>query len=195
MVASSEQAARIATDASAFFADLTEGSRVLMATFGAYDVARNPLWHFIVSARARPQAIRQGIVSELRSLPESVKSGKLQPQESTNIVAALEDMSGRVDCSAYPTIVVVATDGIENSEYGQLSPKNAKPMFKGCAEIHFIRINGVSPKHTQQLVAEWQRWSKEPGSPRCRLFADSPHLARQGRRWGQALSPLAYQRR
>lgn len=109
------------------------------------------------------QAARIATDASLRSLPEYVKSGKLQPQESTNIVAALEDMSGRVDCSTYPTIVVVATDGIENSEYGQLSPKNAKPMFKGCAEIHFIGINGVLPKHTQQLVAEWQRWSKEAG--------------------------------
>jgi hypothetical protein len=31
------------------------------------------------------------------------------------------------------------------------------------ASRHFIGINGISPKHTQQLIAEWQRWSKEAG--------------------------------
>jgi hypothetical protein len=170
LVSSQEQASRIANDIAPFFDLLTEGSRVTMATFGAYDLTRNPMRQFVVSTRARPSAIKQGVLSEIQNLPVYAQTGKLQPQERTNIVAALEDIAGRADCQAFRTLVIVATDGIENSEYGQLPPKNAKPIFKGCAEIHFIGINGVSAKHTQQLIAEWQRWSNEAGFLKVRAI-------------------------
>jgi hypothetical protein len=170
LVASPDAADRIANDAAPYFDRLTEGSRVTMTTFGAYDVTRNPTREIKISARARPDAVRQSLLAEVRNLPDYVRKGTLKPQEQTNIVAALADFATRTDCTAFRTTVLVLTDGIENSQYGQLPPKQVEPIYKGCAEIVFIGINGESPVHTQRLIAEWTRWSTAAGFAKAKMI-------------------------
>ena len=71
-------------------------------------------------------------------------------------------------------MVILASDGVEDSEYVRLQKRSAllptpggKP-FRGCAEMQILGIGqGMnSPITTTRLRAEWARWAMAAGFAR-----------------------------
>ncbi len=100
-----------------------------------------------------------------------MRSGKWKSQDNTNILAFLDNISQSIGCAGMPTTVVLASDGIEDSEYVRLQKADAhlpapdgRP-FRGCAEMQILGIGqGThSPMETTHLRAEWTRWAAAAG--------------------------------
>jgi hypothetical protein len=76
-----------------------------------------------------------------------------------------------VDCSAMPVQVILATDGVEDSQVTNLARRTAtlpapqSAPFPGCEELMILGIGrGLnSPGDTERLVGEWQYWSQAAG--------------------------------
>ncbi len=103
--------------------------------------------------------------------PFLVKSGKWRSQDNTNILAFLDNVSQSIGCAGLPTTVVLASDGIEDSEYVRLQRSGAhlpapdgRP-FHGCAEMEILGLGqGTgSPVETTRLRTEWTRWARDAG--------------------------------
>lgn len=161
---SDEVAARVATDVVRYFPPLGDNARVTVMLFGEYDARRATISEIPVSARFRPEFVKQSVAETIRSIPKLVRDGKLKPHKATNIVGTLLDAAGRVDCKAQKVVVIAATDGQESSaDFGTMPPKQQRPVFAGCPELHFVGVNGASPKHTQALEDAWSRWAQLAG--------------------------------
>ena len=73
-----------------------------------------------------------------------------------------------------PTTIILATDGIEDSQYARLDdPSDHLPdaqgrPFAGCSELQILGIGeGTrSPIKTARLRSEWTRWAHEAGFAR-----------------------------
>ena len=103
--------------------------------------------------------------------PMLVRSGKWRSQSNTNILAFLDNVSQSIGCSGMPTTVVLASDGIEDSDYVRLQNSGAhlpapdgRP-FRGCSEMEILGLGqGTrSPIVTTRLRSEWTRWSAAAG--------------------------------
>ena len=100
-----------------------------------------------------------------------MRQGKWRTQNHTNILAFLDNVSQSIGCAKLPTTVILATDGLEDSEYARLKSSAAhlpapegKP-FSGCVELQMLGIGQgtKSPKETVRLRQEWSRWAKAAG--------------------------------
>ena len=73
-----------------------------------------------------------------------------------------------------PTTVILASDGIEDSEYARLDREDSRlPLpdghpFRGCAELQILGVGqGTrSPSETMRLRAQWGRWAEQAGFSR-----------------------------
>ena len=147
-------------------------SEVHVRTFGNYDATSNN-FHYdaVLSVRNRPDAVAADIGKLIAGTPMLVSSGKWRAQGRTNILAFLDNVSQSIGCSGLPTTVILASDGIEDSEYARLDHPDAhlpspdgRP-FAGCAELQILGLGeGTgSPSETVRLRGEWARWSHEAG--------------------------------
>jgi hypothetical protein len=92
-------------------------------------------------------------------------------QNSTNIVPFLMNIARSVDCRAMPVHVILATDGVEDSQVANLARRTAtlpapqSAPFPGCEELMILGIGrGLnSPGDTERLIGEWQYWSQAAG--------------------------------
>jgi hypothetical protein len=70
-----------------------------------------------------------------------------------------------------PTTVILASDGIEDSEYARLSLEDSRlpnpegQPFKGCSELQILGVGqGTrSPVQTMRLRGQWTRWAQVAG--------------------------------
>ncbi|HJW42487.1 MAG TPA: hypothetical protein VJ476_14820 [Rhizomicrobium sp.] len=164
----SKVAARIAN----IVRGLGMASEVHVRTFGSYDAASNNFqYDALISARNRPEHVAGEIERLIAGTPYLVKTGKWQSQERTNILAFLDNVSNSIGCGGLPTTVVLASDGIEDSEYVRLQrsgthlpPPDGRP-FRGCTEMEILGIGqGTgSPVETTRLRTEWSRWAAAAG--------------------------------
>ena len=161
-------AARIADEVRA----LGFASEVHVRTFGTYDASSNN-FHYdaVLSVRERPDAVAAEIEKLIASTPMLVSSGKWRAQGRTNILAFLDNVSQSIGCAGLPTTVILASDGIEDSEYARLDHPDAhlpspdgRP-FAGCAELQILGLGeGTgSPSETVRLRGEWARWTRAAG--------------------------------
>ena len=165
-------AAKVATRISNIVAGLGMASEVHVRTFGSYDASSNTFYYdALISARNRPEAVAAEIRKLIAGTPFLVKSGKWRSQSNTNILAFLDNVSQSLGCGGLPTTVVLASDGIEDSEYvrlqrsgAHLPPPEGRP-FRGCAEMEILGIGqGTrSPIETTRLRSEWTRWAAAAG--------------------------------
>lgn len=155
--------------------DLPLKSRVSVRTFGVYEGGTNPLRiDEVVSARAKPGDLAEGLATLVASLPVLVRDGKLKGQMKTNIVPFLETMSHVVDCGAQPTRVILLTDGAEDSEYGKLTryggslPVPTRALYEGCEELLILGIGQGfnSPQATERFRTAWADWADHAGFQR-----------------------------
>jgi len=147
-------------------------SEVHVRTFGSYDASSNNFYYDArISARNRPEVVAAEIRKLIAGTPFLVKSGKWVSQSNTNILAFLDNVSQSIGCAGMPTTVVLASDGIEDSEYVRLQKADAhlpapqgRP-FKGCAEMQILGLGQgtKSPIITTRLRTEWTRWSWAAG--------------------------------
>lgn len=150
---------------------LAPHSRVMLRTFGSYDVTANALKvDQVISARAKPDAVADGLRVLIANIPKLIRDGKLEAQGFTNILPFLDTMSQVVDCAAQPTDYILLTDGFEDSEYAKLKaggklPQPSGEPFKGCASLTILGLGqgAGSPSVTQRVRHEWRDWAKAAG--------------------------------
>ncbi len=174
LVSNSSFARKVADRILPMIEGLGPRSVVTLRTFGSYDSAQNPL-HMdrTISARNRPEDVARLVHGIVSGVPSLVERGTVRSQGYTNIIAFMENTAQLVDCRNMEVIVVLATDGVEDSEYVRLQNANAtlpEPtrMFRGCDELHMLGIGqGLgSPQTTQRLRSEWDQWADTAGFQR-----------------------------
>jgi len=128
------------------------------------------------TARAEDMAnLISGVIS---GVPQMVRQGRIQEQNATNIVPFLNNMAKIVDCHM-PTTVILATDGVEDSQVAKLKRQAAtlpppQAIFAGCQSLEILGIGrGLnSPRDTERLHAEWQNWAQAAGFQRFTALND-----------------------
>jgi len=147
-------------------------SEVHVRTFGSYDATSNNFaYDALISVRNRPEHVAEEIQKLIAGTPYLVKSGKWRSQDNTNILAFLDNVGQSIGCAGLPTTVVLASDGIEDSEYVRLQRDGARlpapdgRPFRGCAEMEILGLGqGTgSPVETTRLRSEWTRWALAAG--------------------------------
>jgi len=176
-------AAKVAARIAPMISGLAPRSRVFLRSFGAYDSPANlPLTLDIVIApkTARADEMAKLISAVIAGVPKMVRQGRLEAQMSTNIVPFLQNTARVVDCGAMPTYVILASDGVEDSQVARLKRRSAtlpRPQgayFAGCEELMILGIGrGLrSPSDTERLRAEWMLWAQAAGFRRFTALND-----------------------
>lgn len=147
-------------------------SEVHVRTFGNFDASSNTFaYDTAISARARPQNVAADVEKLIAGTPLLVERGKWVAQDNTNIVAFLDNAVASIGCAGMPTTVILASDGIEDSEYARLSLEDSRlpepngHPFRGCAELQILGVGqGTgSPVMTMRLRSLWSRWAAAAG--------------------------------
>lgn len=163
-------AARVAKRLTGEIDKLPVRSHLMVRTFGAYDSSANPLKiDEVISARARPETVAEGVSALVSAMPQLVSEGKLKAQDWTYIVSFMETMSQQVDCEAGDVRFILLTDGIEDSTVARMPrggslPKPA-PIFTGCGELLMLGIGqgAGSPAATKRIRDQWEGWASAAG--------------------------------
>jgi hypothetical protein len=165
-------AAKVGARVAQIITKLGFASEVHVRTFGSFDVSANPFYYdTVISARSRPEAVASDVERLIAGTPVLVSSGKWKTQGRTNILAFLDNVSRSEGCGGLPTTIILATDGIEDSQFARLDdaqdhlPDPDGRPFAGCAELQILGLGeGTrSPIKTGRLRGEWTRWAKEAG--------------------------------
>jgi hypothetical protein len=167
-------AQKVAARVRPFISNLAPRSRLILRSFGAYNSSANntlSLDVLIAPKTARAEDMANLIGSVLANVPTMVRQGRLQEQSSTNIVPFLMNISKVVDCHAMPTHIILATDGVEDSQVADLSrrrgtlPAPQGAPFAGCQELQLLGVGrGLgSPSDTERLRSEWATWARAAG--------------------------------
>jgi hypothetical protein len=172
LVAHDGYAQKISERIAPMVSDLPVRSVVTIRTFGEYNSTANNLRiDRVISANAKPEDVERLVAGVIAGIPKLIKDGKLKVQNRTNILPFLENMAQISNCRDMKATVVLATDGVEDSEYAQLVkassslPAPEKKIFYRCAELQILGLGqGLnSPSMTKRLRTEWQAWSKAAG--------------------------------
>ncbi len=183
LVRDDDFARRVAERIRPLVAELSPRSRVLLRSFGSYNGEANTsitLDVVIAPKTARAQDIA-GLVSQvIATIPARIRAGKLQAQPYTNIVPFLQNMSRVLSCAKEETYVILATDGVEDSQVTNLRNWNAtlpppvNAPFVGCQEMQILGIGrGLnSPRDTERLIVLWREWASRAGFIRFSALND-----------------------
>jgi hypothetical protein len=165
-------AAKVGARVADMIGKLGFASEVHVRTFGSFDATSNPFYFdTMISARSRPEAVANEVERLIAGTPALVSSGKWKAQGRTNILAFLDNVSRSQGCGGMPTTIVLASDGIEDSQFARLDdPSDHLPdpdgkPFVGCTELQILGLGeGTrSPIKTARIRAEWTRWAREAG--------------------------------
>jgi hypothetical protein len=172
LIADPAFAARVSVRIAGIVRDLGFASEVHVRTFGNYDATSNNFaYDVVLSVRNRPENVAAEIQRLVGGTPLLVKTGKWRAQENTNIVAFLDNVSHSIGCADMPTTIILASDGLEDSDYArlihagsQLPAPDGKP-FAGCAELKILGLGqgAGSPRLTTRLRGEWSSWARAAG--------------------------------
>jgi hypothetical protein len=147
-------------------------SEVHVRTFGSYDSPSNNFaYDALISTRNRPDHAGDEVYKLISGTPQLVANGRWKSQTRTNILAFLDNVSLSIGCTGLPTTVILASDGLEDSEYVRLQKPGARlptpsgAPFHGCVELEILGLGqGThSPIQTSRLRAEWARWAQAAG--------------------------------
>lgn len=174
-------ATKVAARISDVVAKLGFRSEVHVRTLGNYDASSNGFYFdAVLSTRERPEEVAAEVQKLIAGTPLLVRSGKWHAQNKTNILAFLDNASQSIGCAGLPTTIILASDGIEDSEYARLAnakshlpAPDGKP-FAGCAELQILGLGqGTrSPVETVRLRREWTGWAKAAGFQRFQGLND-----------------------
>ncbi len=147
-------------------------SRITLRTFGADSASANRLRRDrrITNANDASDAARFFRIL-IGGVPRLIQNGTIEAQDFTNIVSFMRNMSQVVDCQTFETTVILATDGLEDSEIVRLRnpgtslPRPSGGLFEGCAELLILGVGQGqgSPTITRRLQSEWRTWASRAG--------------------------------
>ena len=156
-------------------------SEVHVRTFGSYDASSNNFHYDVqISVHNRPEVVAASVEKLIAGTPMLVRQGKWQAQGNTNILAFMDNVSNAIGCSGLPTTIILASDGIEDSEYVRLGRADAhlpapdgRP-FAGCSDLQILGLGegDRSPSETVRLRGEWNRWAHAAGFARFQGLND-----------------------
>ena len=156
-------------------------SEVHVRTFGNYDADSNNFHYDVqISVRNRPEVVAAEVEKLISGTPTLVRQGKWRAQGTTNILAFMDNVSNSIGCSGLPTSIILASDGIEDSEYARLGrtgahlpPPQGRP-FAGCSDLQILGLGegDRSPSETVRLRAEWNGWAHAAGFARFQGLND-----------------------
>lgn len=165
-------AAKVGARVAGIIRQLGFASEVHVRTFGNFDASSNPFYYdTLISARSRPEQVAADVERLIAGTPMLVANGKWKAQGRTNILAFLDNVARSEGCAGMPTTVILATDGIEDSQYARLDdasdhlPQPDVKLFSGCVELQILGIGEGTrnPIKTERLRGEWMRWSHQAG--------------------------------
>lgn len=173
-------ASRVARRVASVVRGMDFASEVHVRTFGSYDPSSNNFaYDTVLSTRARPEAVAADIRRLIANTPRLVASGRWRSQRTTNILAFLDNAVRAFSCRGMPTTIILASDGIEDSDYARLAhgghlpaPRGAE--FRGCRQllIYGIGQGGGSPRLTERLRTDWANWAHAAGFARFQGLND-----------------------
>jgi len=172
LIADPNFAAKAARRIGGMVGEMGFASEVHVRTFGSYDASQNPFYYdTLLSRRARPEEVEAEIEKLISGIPTLVSRGRFHPQRRTNIIGFLDNVRESIGCRGMPTTIVLASDGIEDSEYARLDdPDDHLPLpegrpFRGCADLQILGVGqGThSPKKAARLRREWSLWAEAAG--------------------------------
>ncbi|MBI1328929.1 MAG: hypothetical protein GC166_03385 [Alphaproteobacteria bacterium] len=156
-------------------------SEVHIRTLGNFDASSNGFYYdTVLSIKSRPAEVAADVQKLIAGTPMLVAKGKWKAQATTNIIAFLDNVSNSIGCGGMKTTIILASDGIEDSEYAHLASSRAhlpdpdgKP-FKGCAELQILGVGqGTrSPIEAVRLRKEWTGWARNAGFSRFQGLND-----------------------
>ncbi|NWG45149.1 MAG: VWA domain-containing protein [Alphaproteobacteria bacterium] len=147
-------------------------SQVTLRSFGSYNTSdRNLRQDYVISTRQPADAVSVITREIIAGIPKLVAAGRLTAQNNTNILAFLENMAERVDCRSHEVVMILVTDGIEDSEYarmvrqGATLPEPEEALYQGCDELHILGLGQgqTSPELTKRLREQWTLWAEKAG--------------------------------
>ncbi len=157
--------------------DLPVKSIISLRTFGVDSAEANTLRqdHRITTADSATQEA-DFFHTLIRNVPTLIARGTIEAQDYTNIVSFMINIGGVVDCENFETMVILATDGIEDSEFARLKdstqrlPAPEQEFFEGCSELLMLGVGQGqnSPRTTARLRRDWERWARAAGFQRFR---------------------------
>jgi hypothetical protein len=164
-------AARVAQRVAAIVRNLGFASEVHIRTFGSYSPnANNFAFDTVLSVHARPEQIAAEVQKLIAHTPRLVAGGRWRSQTKTNILAFLDNAARGIGCSGMPTTIILASDGIEDSEYARLAHGDSLPapdprLYRGCTKlaIYGLGQGAGSPTLTTRLRSQWERWARSGG--------------------------------
>lgn len=164
-------AARVSQRIAVIVSRLSMASEVHIRTFGSYDPSSNTFaYDTQISVRARPERVAAEVQKLIANTPRLVASGKWRSQQKTNILAFLDNSARAVGCGGMPTTFILASDGIEDSEYARLTHGDSLPppdrrLYRGCFKltIYGIGQGTGSPVMTSRLRSQWDNWAHAAG--------------------------------
>jgi hypothetical protein len=173
-------AARVGQRIGGIVSRLGMASEVHIRTFGSYDPASNGFaYDTVISVRARPERVAAEVQKLIANTPRLVASGRWKSQQKTNILAFLDNSVRAVGCGGMPTTIILASDGIEDSEYARLTQGDSLPspdrrLYRGCARLAVFGIGqGTgSPVTTSRLRQQWNGWARTAGFARFEALND-----------------------
>jgi len=165
-------AAKVAARVRSMIATMGFASEVHVRTFGSYNATENSFYYDAkLSIHSRPDVVAAEVAKLIASTPMLVAAGKWHAQETTNVLAFLDNAAHSFGCDGMPTDVVLASDGMEDSEYAHMKragaqlPRPDGVPFKGCKGLYIFGLGQgqTSPAHTIELRNQWQRWAAAAG--------------------------------
>ena len=181
LIDSPEFAAKVADRVGDEIRGLGFASEVHVRTFGSYDASSNNFHYDVqISVRNRPEVVAADVEKLISGTPMLVRQGKWRAQGNTNILAFMDNVSNAIGCSGLPTSIILASDGIEDSEYVRLGHADAhlpapegRP-FAGCSDLQILGLGegDRSPSETVRLRGEWNRWAHAAGFGRFQGLND-----------------------
>ncbi|MGQ0742457.1 MAG: hypothetical protein ACT4OG_09245 [Alphaproteobacteria bacterium] len=172
LVSDAKFARKVADRVAGMVSQLGFTSEIRVRTFGSYVTSANT-FHYdaVLSIRNRPDAVAAEVARLISGTPTLIDRGVWQAQPTTNIIAFLDNASVSFGCTGLPTVIVLLSDGIEDSEYARLAhldsslPTPEGAPFKGCAELQILGLGQgqPSPETTKRLRREWNGWAQAAG--------------------------------
>lgn len=172
LVADPAYAAKIADRIAPYVEELPIKGKLTLRTLGNYGGSGNNLrLDRVISTKHRAEDVARLVKGLVAGVPTLVDNGTLRVHNRTNIVPFLENMAEIVNCRETSTRIILASDGVEDSQYvrlidsGAQLPMPEEKLFARCDELQILGLGqGVdNPNTTKRLRAEWRNWSIAAG--------------------------------
>ena len=165
-------AAKVAARVAPMIEALRLRDEIKLRTLGTFDPREQPL-HIdqVITTDNLPEDSARIVRGVIAGVPTLIQRGTLKAQDSTNIVGFLDNMAQVIDCKKHEVTIILASDGIEESEEARLTaqsamlPKPKSQIFRGCKSLQILGL-GVgekSPALVARLREQWAAWAEAAG--------------------------------